>query len=110
MVAVDREVSLVAAILTPTPDLQEIFIFDMWRGNIWILNAGGREEGEDSFWLGSIEILNREVSLVATLLNPTTNLKMISERRNKHSFVEEIEYLPKTERRHLEHFFYRLEN
>ena len=78
MVAVDGEVSLVAAILTPTPDLQEIFIFDMWRGNIWILNAGGREEGEDSFWLGSIEILNREVSFVVTLLNPCSISKICS--------------------------------
>ena len=82
----------------------------MERGFIRILNAGGQGEGEDSFWLGSIEILNREVSLVATLLNPTTNLKIISKTRNKHIFVEEIEYFPKTEHRHLEHFFYRLEN
>ena len=60
--------------------------------------------------MGSIEILNREVSLVATLLNPTTDLNIISERtRKKQMFVEEIEYFPKIGHRTLENFFYRLD-
>ena len=28
------EVSFVVTILTPTPDLQDLFMLDMWRGNI----------------------------------------------------------------------------
>ena len=60
-----------------------MFMLDMWRGNKQILNVGGQPEGEDSLWLGSIEILKREVSLVATLLNPTTDLNIISERTRK---------------------------